>query len=244
MHKMSHRTSPYAKLAQVYDILFAAWGKDYLSESQQLHSIVQRYKRSSGDALLDLGCGTGEHMRHLQSNYQVTGLDSCYEMVELGKQKLPRVKFYNTDMVNFDLGQQFDVIISLFSAIGYVKTLSRLCQTMASIRKHLCPGGVVIIEPWYSPEEFEDHRHDALFGERGSTKACRMRESLVKDNVVRITEHILISTDLQVIHLTTKHVFGLFTLSDFLTAFEKSCLQVHRVEKGLTGRGLYVGVKE
>ena len=164
-------------------------------------------------------------------------------MLEIAQKKLPNVQFYSQDMADFKLGHEFDIIISLFSAIGYVKTISRLNRTIACISVHLKPGGIVVVEPWFSPEEFKKHRNDVLFGQQDDFKACRMRESLIEGNEVKITEHIMISTDNHVTHFISKHEFGLFTEDDFMKAFEKNQLHAHYCEEGLTGRGLYIGVK-
>ncbi|MFC1853806.1 hypothetical protein ACFL27_26785 [candidate division CSSED10-310 bacterium] len=46
------------------------------------------------------------------------------------------------------MGKTYDVITCLFSSIGYVKTLSKLNQTVACMDHHLLPGGHLIFEPW------------------------------------------------------------------------------------------------
>jgi SAM-dependent methyltransferase len=241
--KPVRKTTPYDKLASYYDFLFAAWGKDYQSEAEELRSIVKTYKKSPGNTLLDLGCGTGGHIEYLQNYYLTTGIDLSCEMLFLAKKKFPNIEFFHMDMSNFVIGRRFDIIVSLFSAIGYVCTWQNLCKVINSINNHLEPGGVVVIEPWFSPEEFQIHRDDVLFGEKDGIKACRMRESAVDNNKARIIEHILVSSNQQVTYLTSKHVFGLFTRHEFLTAFERVSLKVQFVEGGLTGRGLYIGTK-
>lgn len=240
---MNNNNNPYLILAEFYDELLAVWDKDYPEEVQKLHAIIQQHKRSSGYTLLDVGCGTGEHIRHLQNHYEVTGLDSSDTMLDIAKKKLPHVTFHNLDMTSFELHKKFDVITSLFSGIGYVETLPRLQQTITAIYEHLHPGGVAVIEPWFTPDDFEKHRSDVLFGERGNFKACRMRESIVENGIAKINEHILISKDLRVIHFTTKHIFGLFSKSDFFSIFETSGFQAKYIEGGLDGRGLYIGIK-
>jgi SAM-dependent methyltransferase len=165
-------------------------------------------------------------------------------MLDIAQNKLPGIDFYCQDMAEFVLDQQFDIVISLFSAIGYVRTKLRLRQALVRINEHLKPGGIVIIEPWFTPEEFEKHRSDVLFGQRENFKACRMRECVVEDHIAFVSEHILISKDNQVMHFVSDHVFGLFDTSDFLEVFTENGFRVHFDEKGLTGRGLYIGIKE
>ena len=54
-------------------------------------------------------------------------------------------------MTAFDLGCRFDVVTCLFSSIGYVGTVERLDQAIATMAAHLEPGGTLIVEPWLSP---------------------------------------------------------------------------------------------
>ena len=54
-------------------------------------------------------------------------------------------------MRDFDLGRTFDVVVCLFSSIGYVKTIEAMLQTIQTFARHTAPGGVVIVEPWFAP---------------------------------------------------------------------------------------------
>ena len=58
--------------------------------------------------------------------------------------------FKQADMIKLDLNKKFDVILCLFSSIGYVKTYQNLTKTIHNFAKHLKTGGVVIIEPWFT----------------------------------------------------------------------------------------------
>ncbi len=61
-------------------------------------------------------------------------------------------------MLDFDLKRQFDAVTCLFSSIGYVKTKSRLGKAIRNISRHLLPGGVLLIEPWFTPEQWHPGR--------------------------------------------------------------------------------------
>ena len=50
-------------------------------------------------------------------------------------------------MVNLELGRQFDVVLCLFSSIGYVRTRALLKKTLFSFARDLKAGGVAITEP-------------------------------------------------------------------------------------------------
>lgn len=84
----------YERFAQYYDLLYKAQGKDYEREACRLHRLIQRYKTSQGKRLLDVGCGTGEHLRYLRAFYQVEGVDASAEMLQVAQRKLPEVHFH------------------------------------------------------------------------------------------------------------------------------------------------------
>lgn len=235
--------SPYSELAGFYDSMFAAWGKDYAAEADEIHELIQRYKSTDGTKLLDLGCGTGEHLRYLQRHYEVAGLDATEEMLRIARTKLPDAVLMHQDMVNSQMDGQFDVILSLFSAISYVKTVPRLRRVLHSVNQHLKPGGITIIEPWYTPEEFEDHRFDAKYGELDSFGACRMRESVIDGTIAKIVDHTLIASEQQVRYIPSHHEFGLFTIEELSSAIADVGLKPYYIHDGLTGIGLHIGVK-
>ncbi|HRJ76738.1 MAG TPA: hypothetical protein PLX90_12120, partial [Anaerolineales bacterium] len=63
----------YSESQKYYDELYAAQGKDYHVESKILHSLIKKHKKSAGNTLLDVGCGTGIHAKILSKHYQTQG---------------------------------------------------------------------------------------------------------------------------------------------------------------------------
>jgi ubiquinone/menaquinone biosynthesis C-methylase UbiE len=148
----------FSKSAQYYDEIYASIDKDYAAEANKVHKVVQASKKSKGKSLLDVACGTGFHASLLRKYYQVEGIDLDPEMLSVAKKKHPKIRFHQGDMTDFDLGRQFDVIVCLFSSIGYVKTISRLQKAIKNMRRHLLPGGVLLIEPWFTPKQWHPGR--------------------------------------------------------------------------------------
>ncbi len=237
-------TSPYSQLAAIYDNLFFALGKDYSVEAQRVSEFIKQYKRSSGNCLMDLGCGTGEHIKYLRQSYDIVGIDVSEEMLELAKQKNPDVIFHKMNMLDFKLSQKFDAIICLFSAIGYLRTKEKLNQAVKNVSFHLKNGGIFIVEPWYSPDDIYNQLDLVEFGEKQGIKACRMRETKVIGNIAKSSGHILISQSGHVTHQISRHTFGLFSKDDFIEVFRKNNLTMCSTECDLSGRGLYIGIKD
>ena len=55
-------------------------------------------------------------------------------------------------MRSFDLGRRFDAVTCLFSSIGYLLTPEDLEQGIARMAAHVAPGGVLVVEPWFTPD--------------------------------------------------------------------------------------------
>lgn len=104
----------------------------------------------AGKRLLDLGCGTGEHLLHyLQQGADfVVGVDLSEAMAKSAEQRLAaqfsasRFKLYAQSMtaLNALTEQQFDVVTSSF-AFHYVADFADL---LAQIKAKLAPNGALI----------------------------------------------------------------------------------------------------
>ena len=237
------KVNSYQHFALIYDALFLALGKDYQTEAEKIDKLIIEHKKSTGNGLLDLGCGTGEHIKYLKTNYAITGMDSSDEMLLIARQKNPDISLIKANMLDFQFKNKFDVIICLFSAIGYLLTKRSLEKVIKNASLHLNDGGVFIVEPWYSPEEINSYLDLVEFGEKQGIKACRMRETKIERNIAKTKGHILVSQNGRVTHLITKHKFGLFSKKDFADAFTKNGFTCS-LEHDLYGRGLYIGVKD
>ena len=80
-------------------------------------------KKSKGKTLLDVGCGTATHLSLLQDKYSCSGIDLHKEMIAVARKKLKKkVDLHVGSMVDFDLGKQFHIIISLYSVINYAES--------------------------------------------------------------------------------------------------------------------------
>ena len=233
----------FSKSAKYYDALYGSMGKDYAAEAQKVHQIVQQHKKSPGNALLEVACGTGLHASLLQKHYRVEGLDLDEGLLAVASQNHAGITFHQADTVEFDLGKQFDVVTCLFSSIGYVKTKIRLESAIQAMTNHLLPGGVLIVEPWFTPEQWQPGRLSALFVDQPELKIARMNISEVDGRLSFFVFHYTVGTPQGVEYFTERHELGLFTPEEYLEAFRKAGLATTHDPTGLDGRGLYIGLK-
>ena len=233
----------FNRSSQYYDPIYAALGKDYQAEAETVRSFIQRHGVTDGSSLLDLGCGTGGHLAYLKDYYVVEGLDIDPGMLQQARSKLPGIPFYEADMVGFDLGKTFDVVISLFSSIGYAKTEPKLRQTISRMAEHTREGGLVIVEPWLDPQAYRAGVPHAALVDQPELKIARLDVSQAEDRVSILDFHFVIASSNGVETFTERHELGLFEQDQYLAAFELAHLRPTYDRQGLIGRGLYLGMK-
>ncbi len=231
----------YSQSARYYDALYGSLGKDYAIETKRIEQIVAERCRSGGNALLDVACGTGKHVEHLRNHFECEGLDVARSMVEIATERNPGVPFHLGDMIGFNLGKRFDVVICMFSAIAYAPNLQRLDQTLQTFARHLKPGGVIIVEPWLRPEDWKDGMVHALFVDDPDLKVARMSVSRRDANVSVLNFHYMVASRDGIRTFTEPHRLTLFNPDDYRNAFRKAGLFVEFEEGGFAGRGLYIG---
>lgn len=234
----------YKEYARYYDLIYSY--KDYKQEAERVHELVQQYKRSADNKLLDVGCGTGKHVLYLNQYYSCTGTDLNEGILQVAKTNCPETEFIKSDMALLDIGRQFDVITSLFSSIGYVLTRERLKDTLQGMAMHLRSGGVLIVEPWITPQNFESDYTVLTTYEDEHVKIARMGQTELRDNNISFLQmHYLISErGRKVLHFTDDNLLGLFTTEEILADMAESGLQAEFIQDDLFKRGLFVAVKQ
>jgi SAM-dependent methyltransferase len=145
----SHPT--YGRFARYYDIIYHEL-VNYEGDVDFLGSVFRRY-RVKPRAILDLGCGTGNHDIPLaRRGYRVTGLDQSTAMLSVARKKATAsrvgVRFVRGDMRSFRLAKQFDAVLCMFGAFGYTLPRRDVVRVLRSVRAHLAPRGLFIFEFW------------------------------------------------------------------------------------------------
>ncbi len=231
----------HTEMAQYYDLIYAF--KDYHAEADAIKACILRHNATPDQRLLDVACGTGRHVEHLSASFHAEGLDLSPELLELAKRRNPGIPFHCSDMRTFDLSDRFDVITCLFSAIGYMASIADLKLALSTMANHLRSNGLLIIEPWLTPEMWKPGTVHALLVDEPELKIARINTSETRNGRSVFDLHHLIGTPEGTRHVVEHHEMGLFTVQDMTSAFEAAGLDVTHDPKGITGRGLYLGVR-
>jgi SAM-dependent methyltransferase len=140
--------------AGFYDAMYA--DKDYGAECDLVEEVFRRFGAWPTRSILDLGCGTGNHLIPLaQRGYEVSGVDLSPEMLALAARKADaaglNMSLIEGDVRSVDLGRTFDAVLLMFAVIGYQRSNADVLATLRTARRHLDPGGVLFFDTWYGP---------------------------------------------------------------------------------------------
>ena len=227
----------FERSAEIYDKIYSF--KDYEAEALLIRELIHEHSPSA-KTLLDAACGTGKHLAFLRQDFECTGFDLDEGLLAIARERHPEVEFVIADMTEFELGRNFDAITCLFSAIGYTKTVDRLQMAIERFAAHLTPRGVLIVEPWLTPDAFTPRHIGALFIDEPELKIARMNTVSVEGNVSVLDFRYLIGTPDGIRVENELHELGLFTVEEHLEAFGRAGLEVEHREEGLSGRGIYI----
>ena|ERR1700674_5138423 len=227
--------------AELYDAIYHF--KDYAHECERIAALIGE-AAPNARTLLDVACGTGNHARFLKQRYAVDGVDINHDYLKAARTKNPSGKYTHGDMTDFDLGRTYDVVTCLFSAIGNVKTVAHLDRAIGCMARHTRPVGVLIVEPWFTPDTWHPGGQFIHLGEitrgTGADKVCRMSLSGREGDRSVLLFHYLRGTPGGIEHYSERMELALFTRAEMTRAFESAGMSVRYDPEGLMGRGLYL----
>jgi SAM-dependent methyltransferase len=231
----------FTESASFYDAIYAF--KDYDAEAVTIATAI-RARAPHASTLLDVACGTGMHARRLagQHGFDVDGVDRDPVMVRLAQAAHPGGRFVEGDMTGFDLGRRYDAVTCFFGSIGYLLTIERVRLALACFRRHLAPGGVMLVEPFFPPGALDPDRVFTNTGVHDGVPIERVGRVELGDEGTRARARFDYYIDLPAgrEHRTEVHEFGLFTADQMRDAFVAEGLRPEHDAHGLIGRGLWI----
>ncbi|MBR9700463.1 class I SAM-dependent methyltransferase [Candidatus Woesearchaeota archaeon] len=233
----------YRRYAKYYDLVYT-W-KNYRKETEGIHQIIRKYKKSKGKELLEVACGTGAHITHMKKWYKCTGTDINPGILDIAKKKNSKIKFIRQDMTNLNINNKFDVITCLFSSIGYVRSQKALKNTFKRFVKHLKPGGVLIIEPWLTKDiAKKGYIHMSTYEDKEIKIACQ-NISDIKGNLFIMNQHWMVSEKgmKKPLLFVDDHILLMTPILELVKMSETSGLKTHLIKNKQWSRGLIIGVK-
>ncbi len=230
----------YRDRAELYDRIYH-W-KDYDTEARLVHELLAAEGVADGSRLLDVATGTGRHLVPLRAWYEVAGLDLHPEMLAVARRRLPGLALIEGDMAAFEVERPFDAVTCLFSSIGYLENVARLAAAARCLAAAVRPGGVVVVQPWLTPEEAIDGVCLLDTYESEELKLCRMSDGRVEGGRSVLEFHWLVGRPGGGVEaFVERHELTLFSHQQMLDALAAAGLQPRLDPRDLGGRpGLYV----
>lgn len=202
----------YSRFAAYYDKIYR--NVDYTGESEFIKFAAKKHKSSSGIDLLDMACGTGSHAEMLKDSFNITGIDINEDMLELARQKVPKVNFILGDMKDLKHEADFDVITCIFSAIHYNKNYSELERTLRNFYQHLNEGGILIYDLSLNTSNWIEGLVSVDTVVEDRLKLARICQSKLKDGIFNADFVFLIKDNGKFDFDIDSHELGVFKIKE------------------------------
>jgi SAM-dependent methyltransferase len=225
----------YRELAEYY-FAIESNHRDIRDDIALILSVLGQLNNPS---ILDLGCGTGEHLNELsRRGCRCTGIDASADMLNVARERFPDAgRFIQSDMSDIDFFEEFNLAYSLFGTINYMTDDARLERMMWNTWRALKPGGTAILEVWNSfPIEKIRNREISPVSTTlaGGVKIERHRGfTLIEEGprtVVEVNYRYVVTRDGQKREILDRHV---------MRAFSRAEIEGYLGENGFTIRKIY-----
>ncbi len=137
----------YNRFASIYDQLMMDFNYEdwfhYIEEILVMHD-------KSPKKILEMACGTGNLSYHMaKKGYGLTCFDLSSDMLSRAYEKLRRfknVKLLRQNMIDFNVKESFDCVVSICDSINYITDKEDLLQSFKNVWNHLEDDGIFIFD--------------------------------------------------------------------------------------------------
>lgn len=137
----------YSNMAQLYDELME--DVDYDKWYEYICDIIKE-KNINPKNVLEMACGTGNLTEKLcESDFNVTCFDLSDEMLVVAYEKLKKyhnVNVLKQNMVNFNVKDRFELVLSICDSINYITDKEDLLNAFKRVHYHLKEDGLFIFD--------------------------------------------------------------------------------------------------
>jgi SAM-dependent methyltransferase len=184
----------FADYSEYYDLLYK--DKPYREEALFVADLLARHAPAASPvrSVLDLACGTGRHCFELEAmGYVVEGSDVSLPMIRRAEAAAvargSKVIFHNRSFQDANLiGNRYDAVISMFSAVDYLISHHDLMRALANINQLLPPGGLFLFDYWNGNAVIKDYSPFRELRKRQGNLEIRRTSTTRLDIVEQIAE--------------------------------------------------------
>ena len=218
---------PFGEYAKYYDVIYS--GKDYATESGFTAKVVRQFSPEA-KTILDLGCGTGSHLKELMRlGFEGTGIDRSRDMIANAIKKNPEHsdRFHASTIAAADLHETFDAVISLFHVMSYQTTDSDIASFFRTVSRHMGKASIALVDYWYTPAVLGQglFTRKKEFSSGGDRIFRTVTPERVGSHTIKVNIHLEVSSSgKDVVSISEDH---------FMRSFTPSELQVFAAASGL-----------
>lgn len=148
--------------AQAYEIGFSY--RDIPAEVDAVVAFCTAAGRRAPLSVLEVAAGPADHaLEFARRGATATALDLSMAMCERARVRATtqglELAVVQKDMLGFELGLSFDLAICMIDSIAYIPDLPALLAHLLSIRRHLNPAGIYVIESAHPADIFGANAH-------------------------------------------------------------------------------------
>ena len=131
----------YTDYPELYDAIQSEWDYD-----RDCAFVRELHDRDSDDlALLEIGCGTGEHTRRFaEAGYDVTAIDPNEGMLARAREKAD-VEYHAVGVPGVPIDREFDLVVAIRGVINHLPP-EQLEPAIEDIVSHLSGDGVLVFD--------------------------------------------------------------------------------------------------
>lgn len=220
----------YSELAEYYYHI----EKSGRNLKQELRCLDELFRSHKVKTIIDLGCGTGEHVEALRRlGYDMLGVDNSNFMLNVAKKRFPYARFQLGSMQDFRVDTNYDALVCLYGTFNYLTNFQDIQNTFHSIYSALKPKGLLILEIWNSIP-IQKIRKKPI----SPVNVCSVGSTIVKRNRgFRISNEdnnlveVNFSFDVNSKIINDHHVMRVFTKEEIETYLNQFKFEIHNVYK-------------
>jgi len=153
----------YTEHPELYDAIQSDWDYDrdvaFVAEALMRHGV-------SGDRLLEVGCGTGEHTRRFVTRgFDVTAVDPYEGMLSVARGKCD-ADFRRTALPDLAVEGEYDAVVAIRGVVNHLPP-GELGPALEALASCLADGGVLVFDNSPLPPEGNQPALDVGTTERG-----------------------------------------------------------------------------
>ncbi len=113
--------------------------------------ILSKVNISPGSKVLDMACGAGRHsILFAEAGYNVTAVDLSEKLIKVAKKTANeaglKINFIESDLRQFAISEQFDLIVNLFTSFGYFEKDFENFKIIKTAYNHLKENGFFVLD--------------------------------------------------------------------------------------------------